>query len=441
MHSYRLGVNFSNKFGAINFVDFFIQFEIHNLIFMKILFQIASSQLLKSIEWPKRIINKKTLQNIIEESIKCPFDLSFPFTNMNHLQSAAEREMNDGETRIVSYQLGDFQVSAEVLKIDGSVEILNEKLMKDGHTIGTYKKLRNGKTTKKIISDNALVNVIAYQDVLHMRFIVSDLPQKNVSCKISEHGDSILTVATLSRDWIMTSVLYKEGSWFNADQNNDRRRIIMGIHNFENNFDLSDESVNRYENQLTVESGLFTFQEPLFYINEDGSIDDAVGGYIGNYVKMQHKLNDGSVYVKIFINYGIIIFHHAILVNSYHQCEENPALIKWLYRKFQNITNNDSLVKSKNTGFLVYTTPEGETYRTSDYEIIKKFVNNEDYKMFDNCSMISYTGITHNGLLTLKKNYGIIKYGKLIRKSENLIDHRVAYEYIDDLIKIKWNKL
>lgn len=386
--------------------------------------------------------------------MKCPYDLPSPFTKINILKSLLQDQevMEEGELRSLNYDKDGYNIIVEIKMVNESIEIIKETLYEKGVNVGSYYNYGNGYIQKEIGTDwtgkFSITKISNNLFILHSYTDHGISQEHNYICSTYQNGDKTITFKYSRNNLVKTSVLQRDGSWFHAESKSDDRdrKIIMVIHNYEHHFNRPEEYLNVmgdmyiYGTELEEESGVFTEDEALFYVNE--VVLAHPGGYIGNDVKIHFKLIPGIIITKIYKNYGIILLSDAILVNSYHTCEENPSLNDWLEYNFDNITHNETLLKSDNTGFLVYTTPEGETYRTLDNEIIAKFVNDEDYEWFDNCGMITYyTDRTENGSLTLKKNYGIIVDGKLVRESNNLMDHGTAMEYADETISIKWNKL
>lgn len=307
------------------------------------------------------------------------------------------------------------------------------------------------------------LHTVCYENKLHIvrRFSVHNtfnIHKWSYICRIHPTGDKISVFSAERNEFIKTSVLYTTGAWFHSQSDHDieNREIVMGIHNHKNSVLMFYEPYpvhQRYDSyqsheifvyKFEVIYGLFTtYHEALFTMSEFGYTgEDSSSGFFGNHVMVRCKQRDGVINTKIYKNYGIIVLSGAILVNNYHPCVENLALNNWLQDNFDNITNNEELLNSENIGFLVYTTPEGKSYRTSNNEIITKFVNDEYYEMFYNCSKISHVYFIGSEKYTLIKNYGIIENGKLVRQSNNLIDNGTAVEYVpDNSVNIKWNKL
>lgn len=232
------------------------------------------------------------------------------------------------------------------------------------------------------------------------------------------NGDVIKSVFNYKKNRIRTYVLYKNGQFYAATGKRSKT-IILGKNNYQNSIkqaESNDTSVPGWH----VKKGFRNTKDSVF---------------MGNELDVQYDRN-GIKFSKIATNNGIMKNRLAIWISGYHSCSQTPD--PPILKKFENITDRVCVFDCNNAGFLVYTTHDKRTFRTSDKDIIRKVVFENDYSEIGNCGYISYRSADEE-LLWIKNDI-IYEDGNIIGESKNLFDCENYYMYVDGVNKIRWSK-
>lgn len=120
---------------------------------------------------------------------------------------------------------------------------------------------------------------------------------------------------------------------------------------------------------------------------------------------------------QILINRGIILLeNNDLYVEGYPECTSNINFSA--LPEFECISHPDFLVgNSKNFGYVIHYSRNGEAWRTKNATVINKLFSG-DNSFFDDCGYTEY--IEPNNERIYIENNGIIEYNKFVINSKNL---------------------
>lgn len=353
-------------------------------VVLSILFALTSAKITLSrgeIGENEKITTEEELRLIIEQSIICDCDFS-PFLDphldisnkeledfqrnnyfyneitYDHVWTRIEKKKRDEDEIIktVSYS----RISKSVVKKNG--EIVNQFSSDNENKIyKRFTKSENGEIMKIIEDPNLLTFITKNENFLEVQYTSQNFESEITErCMKTEYGDIIKTTFHSEDEFTETSILQKTGEWFWASGKS--KTILMDSNNYYNSLKETDYQNVNIKGWI-LKKGYLKITSSLLDITEDN--------FIGNdlYVELHH---DDWLYSKRYYNYGIINNDYALLIDArFHECSQITNATT-LGPEFEDITNYDRLSNFDNINFLVYATPEGKKFRTSNAEIIKK---------------------------------------------------------------------